>query len=339
VRISRWLLVPLLALAAAAQTAPHTDTVPILSGGAAFVPTVEGGQMSLNTVVAPVLLVPFGEKWLFESRATFEGDFERQNGSFIGPVNKQVDYLELDYLANKYLTVTAGRFLTPFGIYNERLYPVWVRTLQTEPLILPMEETSSNGVMFRGGFATNKDAILNYAAYFSALTTNQFLSADRQYGARVGTFFPKQRVEVGFSFQHKLINEHANLYGVYFIWQPRQLPLDIRSEFVDSNAGRGYWIEPAFKLTPLRKLHALTSKTQLVGRFQQFFVKGTPAADSEFPSVNTRRAEFGINYYIMDGLRLTGSTGRQFSSDGNHSVWTTGMTYRFAFPLGFGGAR
>jgi hypothetical protein len=332
-------LVVLFAAGAAAQTTASTDTVPILSGGVAFVPTVEGGQTSLNTVVAPVLLVPFGEKWLFESRATFEGDFERENGSFVGPVGKQVDYLELDYLANKYLTVTAGRFLTPFGIYNERLYPVWVRNLQTEPLILPMEESSSNGLMFRGGFAVNKNVVLNYAAYFSALTTNQFLYADRQYGSRVGIFLPKQRVEVGFSFQHKLIDEQANVYGVHFIWQPRQLPLDIRTEFAHSNEGHGYWIEPAFKLTSLHKWHALTSKTQLVGRFQQFFVKGAPEPDSEFPLVNTRQAEFGLNYYIMDGLRLTASTGRQFSSDGNHNVWTAGVTYRFAFPLGRGGAR
>ena len=318
---------------------PQTDTVPIFSAGIGFVPTIESGQTSINSVVAPVILVPLGEKWLVETRATFEGDFERQNGSFVGPVEKQVDYLELDYLANKYLTVTAGRFLTPFGIYNERLYPVWVRNLQTEPLILPAEESSSNGLMFRGGFAVSKNAVLNYAAYFSALTTNQFLYADRQYGSRMGIFLPQQRVEVGFSFQHKLIDEHANLYGIHFIWQPRQLPLDIRTEFTDSNKGSGYWIEPAFKLTPIRTWHALTSKTQIVGRFQQFFVKGVPEPGSDLPPVNAKRAELGLNYYIMDGLRLTSSTGRQFSGDGNHNIWTFGMTYRFAFPLGLGGAR
>ena len=68
-------------------------------------------------------------------------------------------------------------------------------------------------------------------------------------------------------------------------------------------------------------------------------MKGTPEEDGELPSVDARQAEFGINYYLMDGLRLTGSTGRQFSADGNHNVWTVGMTYRFAIPLGLGGAR
>jgi hypothetical protein len=46
-----------------------------------------------------------------------------------------------------------------------------------------------------------------------------------------------------------------------------------------------------------------------------------------------------LNYYIMDGLRLTGSTGRQYSSEGNQNIWTVGMTYRFAVPLGRGGYR
>jgi len=334
-----WLLFALWAMVASAQSSAKMETVPIFSGGVAFVPTVVGGQTSVNTAFAPVLLVPFGEKWLVESRATFEGDFERVNGSFVGPVEKQVDYLELDYLANKYLTITAGRFLIPFGIYNERLYPVWVRNLQSEPLILPMEESSSNGLMFRGGFALNNDVVLNYATYFSALTTNQFLAADRQYGARVGVFLPKERVEVGFSMQHKLQDARENLYGIHFTIQPRELPLDLRTEFAESPQGRGYWIEPALKLSSIHKLHAITGKTQLVGRFQQFFVKGTPPDDSELPSVNARQAEFGINYYLMDGLRVTASTGRQFSSDGDHNVWTVGMTYRFAIPLGWGGAR
>ena len=37
-----------------------------------------------------------------------------------------------------FVTVTVGRFLTPFGIFNERLYPVWIRFLQPDPLILPI---------------------------------------------------------------------------------------------------------------------------------------------------------------------------------------------------------
>ena len=52
------------------------------------------------------------------------------------------------------------------------------------------------------------------------------------------------------------------------------------------------------------------------------------------PDVNTRQADFGLNYYLHDGLKATGSYGRQFSSDGNFNLWTVGIAYRFALPLG-----
>jgi hypothetical protein len=55
--------------------------------------------------------------------------------------------------------------------------------------------------------------------------------------------------------------------------------------------------------------------------------------------VRAKQAEFGFNYYFTDGMRLTGSTGRQFSAAGNYNIWTVGMTYRFALPLGRGGSQ
>jgi hypothetical protein len=262
--------------------------------------------------------VPLGDNWLIESRGAFEGDFTRRDGTgpFGGKVHKQLEYLQLDYIANPYLTVTAGRFLTPFGIFNERLYPAWIRNLQADPLILPLEQSSSDGVMLRGGFAAVPNLNLNYAAYFSTLSTNATLASDRQIGGRLGAFLPKQRIEIGFSVQHRLQENYANRFGAHFEWQPRSLPLDIRSEFADSESGRGY--------------------TQLVGRFQQFFTKPGATNDS-VPGANAKEPEVGLNYYFLDGLRATGSYGRQFSSAGNANIWTAGITYRFAFPLGRGG--
>src|SRR6202521_3523031 len=142
---------------AIAQTpeASGTQTVPVVSGGVAFVPFVQGGQTTLVSIISPVVLVPLGDNWLIESRGAFEGDFTRRNGTgpFGGKIHKQLEYLQLDYIANPYLTVTAGRFLTPFGIFNERLYPAWIRNLQADPVILPLEQSSSDGVMLRGAFA------------------------------------------------------------------------------------------------------------------------------------------------------------------------------------------
>jgi hypothetical protein len=314
-----------------------TSTVPIVSGGVAFVPFVQGGKTTLVSIISPVVLVPFGDNWLIESRGAFEGDFTRQDGTgpFGGKIHKSLEYLQVDYIANPYLTFTAGRFLTPFGIYNERLYPVWIRNLQADPLILPLEQNSSNGAMLRGGFSAAHNLNLNYAAYFSTLSTNETLMSDRQVGGRLGAFFPNQRVEIGFSLQHLLQQNHANRFGAHFEWQHRSLPLDIRSEFADTESGRGYWIEPALRLNTVSQAKLFTH-TQLVARFQQFFTK-PGATNDNVPGANTREPEFGLNYYFMDGLRATASYGRQFSSEGNANIWTAGMTYRFAFPLGRGG--
>src|SRR5439155_25721309 len=130
--------------------------VPVLAGGVAFVPTWDAGNPTLVSIISPVLLVPLGNKLLFESRAEFEGDFQRRNGNsgdFTGAVHKSLEYMEIDYIGNRYVTITAGRFLTPFNIFNERLYPNWIRNIQTDPLIFPFGTGSDNGLMLRGGVA------------------------------------------------------------------------------------------------------------------------------------------------------------------------------------------
>jgi hypothetical protein len=309
----------------------------MVTGTVAFVPFVQGGRTTLVSIFSPVVLVPLGDRWLIESRGAFEGDFTRENGtgSFGGKIDKSLDYLQLDYVASPYLTFTAGRFLTPFGMYNERLYPAWIRNLQADPLILPLEEGSSNGVMLRGGFPAARDLNLNYAAYFSTLSTNQTLASERQVGGRFGIFLPAQRLEIGFSVQHLLQENRANRLGAHFEWQPTSIPFDLRSEYTDTESGRGYWIEPALRLSVVS--HASVFRhTQLVGRFQQFFTK--PGVDNDdVPGADAKEPEIGLNYYFLDGLRATASYGRLLSTEGNANIWTAGVTYRFAFPLGRGG--
>lgn len=310
--------------------------VPIFSAGTAFVTNVEGGAPHLEPLIAPVVLVPIGDRWLIESRATFESDFSQAPGSsdFRGEVEKEVDYAQLDFIVNRYLTISAGRYLTPFGIYNERLYPVWIRDLQSDPLILPIGVGPSNagtGVMTRGGFAIHPKVNLNYAAYFSTLVTASPMDSSRFAGGRVGIFLPAQRFEVGGSFQHLLQDERSNSFGFHFAWQPPPLPLDLRAEYARSKQGSGYWIESAYRLSQVPVWHDVLRKTQVVARVQQYFTGELP--NDALPPVNTQQFEFGLNYYFRDDFRAVSSYGRQFSSQGNENVWTIGLTYRFVLPL------
>ena len=315
--------------------------VPIFSAGMGFITPFQGGQPNLDPLISPIFLIPIGDRWLIESRDTFESDFATPPGSdtFHGVIQKEVDYLQLDYIANPYVTVTVGRYLTPFGIFNERLYPIWIRDLQSDPLILPIAMGPSNagtGAMVRGGFAINPKVDLNYAAYFSTLIRVSPVDSDRFAGGRVGIFLPDQRLEVGGSFQHLLQDERSNSFGFHFAWQPPPIPLDIRGEYARSSRGSGYWIESAYRLSQIQAAQDYLRRVQLVARVQQFFVGVLPS--EVLPSANTQEFEFGMNYYFRDNLRAVSSYGRQFSSIGNANVWTVGITYRIVTPIGRGGA-
>jgi hypothetical protein len=322
-----------------AQVEPGVKPIPVLQTSGAFQTVFDGGETHIHPLITPVLLVPLGHRWLFETRATFESDLAQAQGvsGFHGVVQKEVEYAQLDFIANQYMTVTVGRFLTPFGIFNERLYPVWIRNLASDPLILPIgigPSNASTGAMLRGGFKANSQVDLNYAVYYSSLLTTDHMTSSRFAGGRVGIFVPKARLEIGGSFQHLLQDDHSNLFGFHLAWQPPALPLDIRAETARSSTGSGYWVESAYRLSQAPFWHDQMRKTQVVARMQQFFTGPVPA-NSILP-VNTNMFEFGLNYYFSDGFRALSSYGRQFAPQGNGNVWTLALTYRVVLPLGRG---
>ncbi len=329
-----------LVVAGAAQSPEVDRPIPILSGTAGAFSFVTVGQNQWDAQINPVLLIPLGDRWLVESRAEFEGAFQRPpgGGPYGGPVSKNLDYLQADYIANPYVTVTLGRFLTPFGIFNERLYPIWIRSLQQDPLILPLSAQSSDGMMLRGGFAASPKANLNYSVYVSAVSTgHNNLAADRDAGGRVGIFLPGVRVEFGASFQKLLQDDRSNSFGFHFAWQPPRLPLNVHSEYARSSRGSGYWVDGAYRLSQFHFWQKEMRHTELAVRAEQFY-RGSISVDEMealgLQTANTREGEFGVNYYLQDGLKATASYGRQFSSAGNLHLWTVGIAYRFLIPLG-----
>ena len=335
-----FLTLAILVCAAASQTSEADKPVPILTGNVGTFGFVTGGHKLIDTQINPVLLVPLGDRWLIESRAEFEGQFQRppDGGPYGGPVNKHVDYAQVDYIANRYLTITAGRFLTPFGIFNERLYPVWIRFLQSDPLILPLSTAPSDGAMFRGGFSVSPQANINYALYVSAASIGiSSVNSERHLGGRMGFFFPGSRLEIGGSWQRTLQDDRKNAFGFHMGWQSAKAPLSIRAEYAHAFEGSGYWAEGAYRLSQAHFWRKAMRRTELVARSQQFFVGAIGAsaeADLELPSAETREADFGINYFFRDGLKGTASYGRQFSPAGNFNQWSFGFAHRFLVPLG-----
>jgi hypothetical protein len=325
---------------AAAQTSDSEKPVPILSGSAGYFNFVTAGQNQIDAQINPVLLLPLGDRWLVEGRMECEGAFQRPagGGSYGGEVSKNLDYLEADYIANRHVTITLGRFLTPFGIFNERLYPIWIRSLQQDPLILPLSAESNDGIMLRGGFPANTRANFNYAAYVSAISSgHNNLQSNRDVGGRMAFFFPGPRIEVGASFQKRLQDTRTNSFGFHFAWLSTRIPLNVHSEYARSRQGSGYWVDGAYRLSQLHFWQKVMRHTELAGRAEQFFLGSISPDEAQsfgLQAANTREGEFGLNYYLRDGLRVVSSYGRQFSSGGNLNLWSVGITYRFLFPLG-----
>ena len=329
-------LVVLLGLVCAASGLRAQSDVPILSGALAFLGSTTAGATSYQPVLAPVLVAPFGDHWLVESRAEIEGFIARENGTS-GPYSGQFfatfDYLQVDYVANSHVTVTLGRFLTPFNIYNER-FPLWVANLEDTPIIYTIgtrTSASSNGGMLRGVAVARTNWTLSYTAYASTLTTTENLQSGRSAGGRLGLFLPQVGFEVGASYQRFLQNKNYNAAGAYFAWQPPQIPLDVRAEYAHSPGGHGYWLEGAYRFATTRDIGTWLSRLQAVARVQQYF-KGNPSPLDVLPSADVNQFDFGLNYYLPHNVRLNGSYGRQYSSAGNANLWNFEITYRFLFP-------
>jgi hypothetical protein len=314
------------------------SNVPILSGGAGFFGATQGGASFYQPVIAPVLAVPLGERWLIESRADLRGFVSRENGT-TGPYQWQfidtLEYLQLDYNANSHLTITAGRFLTPFGIFNERISALWINKFQDAPAMVAIGTADgySDGFMVRGALISNDRYAVNYTAYFSTLSTVTKFESQRTTGGRVGVFFAGTRLEVGTSYERTLQNQHSNSFGLDLSWIPYRLPIGIKGEWAHSLSGYGYWIQGSYRLSQLGGADSVIGRLEPVFRMQQFFRSQQVAGDN-LPSTNMSRPEFGMNYYLPHEIRLNASYGRQYISQSTDiNIWEFGITYRFLFPL------
>jgi hypothetical protein len=310
---------------------------PVLSGSMGYIHNVNAGAPSLEPQVQTVLLVPFGSHVLLEARADFQGVFQRENqttGPFTGKVFKSVDYAQVDWLANTHVIATAGMFLLPFGLYNERLAPLWIRNLQDTPItdvIGTRPNGVGDGVMMRGNVQETPAYSIQYTAYFSTRSSINQLQASRLAGGDASIFLKGPRLEVGESYQHLLQEHEINSSGTYVSWQPEKFPLDLKAEYDRSFYGEGYWIEGAYKLSQVLVASSFFQRVQLVPRMQQFHPLN--GGGNSLPTKNTQRFDFGVNYYFRDNLRLVSSYGRQFRQQANANIWNAGITYRFVWPL------
>lgn len=311
---------------------------PIVSGGAGFLAQTQAGATYLQPVIAPVVAAPLGEHWLFESRSDLRGFISHPspaagdgNSGYDAQFFGTLEYLQADYLVNSRLTLVAGRFLSPFGIFNERLSALWIDKFQTGPIIsaIGVRGGYADGVMLRGVALTRPKLQLNYVLYEAVQSAVHKLESTRAEGGRAGVFLPTFGLEFGGSFARspKVGGDSEDVYGAWV-----RGDWDVKGEAARALGGRGDWIQAAYRLARGRGPDSPLGRLEPVWRWQQFH-RVRPMAGDFLPGANLREEDYGVNYYLPQNLRLNVAYLRSQGPGGAPTSWQLGLTYRFLLPL------
>ena len=201
---------------------------------------------------SPIFLWKISDRLFFEAEPEFE----------LTPDETEIglEYANVSYLVNSFVTAKVGKFLVPFGTFADRFHAAWINKLPDQPLavgeeggITPFAQT---GAQLSGGFTLGPTK-LNYALYaangprlnrdaeelaeLGRLEFDNFTETNsRSYGGRIG-FLPVPELEFGYSFQTVTGPVDARLHAVdlnyvrEFGWLSGTL--DLRGEWVWSDAG------------------------------------------------------------------------------------------------------
>lgn len=327
-------LVLALAVFLAASSARAQDT-PLLSGGMGFFTSTSSGNTTWNPVIEPLIAAPIGKRLLIESRAALLEIYSpKPNGGYdqFGVVD--LTYLQGDYTVSPHVTVVGGSFLLPFNTYNDRLSPIWISNFQDGPLIAGLGTMSTGtgvGGMLSGSAISREKYSISYNGWFSARSGNEQFNSERSSGGRASLYLPDSRLEVGVSYDRLLQNTRENFFGAHLWWNPNNTAFRLRSEYARGRHGQGYWIEADYRTQAFGGIDSWIGRFEPLFRIQQTFRRDNFASDS-LPSVDTQRADFGLDYNLPHNMRILTSYARQFSSQRNENVWETGIVYRFLFP-------
>ena len=149
----------------------HPSSKLLISGyGAAGYTDNEDSDGSFGMLFVPIFHYKLSERL----HLTGEVEFDLRGDES----EVEVEYAQIDFLVNDYLTLTAGKFLVPFNTFSERYHPAWINELPSLPPIygthgggggiIPV--LSDLGIQARGGIRLpimiHEDASrLNYALY------------------------------------------------------------------------------------------------------------------------------------------------------------------------------
>ncbi|MFQ5504850.1 MAG: hypothetical protein ACE5F1_08650 [Planctomycetota bacterium] len=182
----------------------------------------ERSDSAFNTKFFPIFL------WELDKRLLFEAELEVELGS--SDTEVALEFGDLTYILNDYITFRAGKFMSPVSRFKEVLHPSWINKLPDQPLYATgsrrLIPTSSLGLEIRGGVPVGNDMKATYSVYSSngpALKTgagdagrlnfknNKDNNNNKAIGVAAG-FFPMPNLEVGGSFQFSRVGASGSTF-------------------------------------------------------------------------------------------------------------------------------
>jgi hypothetical protein len=314
----------------------RSQNVPIITGSAGMVSTTNAGVTSFSDIAAPVFALPIGPHVLIEGRFNLDEFFLQDNrtGPYKGTFIKATQIAQLDYIINQRLTFVFGQSLVPFNTYNERLSQLWQQNFVAAPLLAAVGTRDSGGAVgaqMRGNLFNNDHVQIDYIGWFSKRQDRFSLNGTRAAGDRIDVVFPNKRIEIGTSFARRLQGTNYSSFGAHFYWLPWRSPLQIRSEYAHDPGSQGYWMEASYRLSQFGGPSSILGRVEPLFRMQQAFRNSTFAGDG-LPSVDTKIADFGLDYHFAHDIRFNSSYSRRFAQGKDGNLWALSLNYRYIFP-------
>jgi hypothetical protein len=190
------------------QVSPGTTNFLVTGFATTGYTDTPSANSSFAASFSPIFLWTLNERTFFESEIELDTGGETESG-----------YAQLNYEATDYLTIGAGKFLAPFGIFTERIHPSWINRLPNAPLVAGHSGLSPSaivGAQARGAIAAGNGKV-NYSLFIgngSQLNdgsdeeeeagllhwdTGADVDQNKTVGARVG-WIPMAGLEIGTSF-------------------------------------------------------------------------------------------------------------------------------------------
>jgi len=164
---------------------------------------------SFNAAFNPIFL------WRLRKDLLFEGEVEFEIPD-AATTEVGLEYAQLSYLLNDYITIGVGKFLNPSNYFIERLHPAWINKLPDKPITMTgnnrLQANSQLGIQVRGGVPLGSTRG-EYAFYVSngpsirkdgtgSLSFKDFADSNnsKAVGGHIG-WLPFSGFELGYGFE------------------------------------------------------------------------------------------------------------------------------------------